>query len=230
MQQKILYSPAFSMAEIELQEGESVVVESGSMVGMSDNMDIKTSVGGTGRGFFGRIFAFLAALIRKVFGGESIFLNTYTPQSGPGKLLVSPSLAGDIIHKKVEGGTFYVQGSAYLASSPELSVKTKWMGLKSLFGGEGLFLLQTEGTGDLWFNCYGAIKEMEIDGDYIVDTGHIVAFEDSLDFKVKAVGGLKSTLMSGEGLVTHFSGKGRLYIQTHNLGSLVGWVTPLLPL
>ncbi len=229
MNNEIRYAPAFSMAEISLAEGESVVVESGSMVGMSDNMQIKTSIGGTNRGFFGKILAFLAALIRRVFGGESIFMNTYTPQSGPGRVLVAPALAGDIIHKKIEGGSLYIQATAYLASSPELSVRTKWMGLKSLFGGEGLFLLRTEGSGELWFNCYGAMKEIEVNGEYVVDSGHIVAFESTLDFRVKTVGGLKSTLMSGEGLVTHFSGRGKLWIQSHNLASLVSWVTPMLP-
>jgi len=229
MKNEIRYAPAFSMAEISLAEGEAVVVESGSMVGMSDNMQIKTSIGGTNRGLFGKLLAFLAALIRKVFGGESIFMNTYTPKGGPGRVLVAPALAGDIVHKKVEGGSLYVQATAYLASSPDLTIKTKWMGLKSLFGGEGLFLLRTEGSGELWFNCCGAIKEIEVDGEYTVDTGHIVAFEDTLDFKVKAVGGLKSTLMSGEGLVTRFSGKGKLWIQSHNLSSMISWVIPMLP-
>ncbi|GAB4293836.1 MAG: TIGR00266 family protein [Myxococcota bacterium] len=229
MENKIHYRPIYSMAEIVLQPGESVVVESGSMVAMSDNMEIKTSIGGTKLGFFGKIVAFFAALIRKFLGGESVFFNTYTPQGKEGKLFVAPSLAGDIVHKKLNGGGIYLQGTAFLASSPDVNLKTKWGGLRSLFGGEGLFLLYAQGSGDLWFNCYGAIQEIDVDGEYIVDTGHIVAFDENLTFKVTSVGGLKSTLFSGEGLVTRFSGRGKLYIQTHNLGALVNWVTPLLP-
>jgi len=229
MEHTIRYAPAYAMAEIIMQPGESVVVESGSMVGMSDNLNIKTSIGGSKSGFFGWLINLLLAFIRKFLGGESLFLNTYTPEGGPGTLLISPALAGDIIHHKLEGNSLFIQGSSFLASSPGITIKAVWGGFRSLFGGEGLFLLKASGSGDLWVNSYGAIKEIEVNGRYTVDTGHIVAFDDTLNYRVKAVGGLKSTFLSGEGLVTEFSGNGRLYIQTHNLGSLVGWVTPLLP-
>ncbi len=230
MEHKILYKPSFAMVEFRLDAGESIVVESGSMAGMSPNMEIKTSIGGTGQGFLAKIFAFFAALVRKFLGGESIFMNTYTPSSGGGVLYVAPALTGDIIHQRLEGGkSLYIQATSYLASTPGIRLKTVWMGLRSFFSGEGMFLLRAEGEGEIWINSYGAIKAIDVDGEYIVDTGHMVAFEDSLEYQVKAVGGLKSTLFSGEGLVMKFSGKGRLYIQTHNVDSLVGWVTPMLP-
>jgi uncharacterized protein (TIGR00266 family) len=86
-----------------------------------------------------------------------------------------------------------------------------------------------KGTGDVWFNAYGNIVEVDVDGEYVVDTGHIVAFEPGLNFKVARVGGLKSTLLSGEGFVARFKGKGKLYIQSRTVSSLLGWITPLLP-
>jgi len=230
MQHEIKYSPAFAMAELTLTPGESVNVEGGSMVGMSSNMKISTSLGGTRRGFFGRILAFFAALIRKVFGGETMFLNNYTPEGGPGTVLVAPALTGQIIHYPIRSGqNLYIQSSSFLASTPGIRIKTRWGGLKSLFGGEGLALLYASGDGDLFVNSYGDIEEIDVNGEYVVDTGHVVAFEESLEWKVGKVGGLKSTLLSGEGLVSRFRGRGKLYIQTHNLGAIVQWLTPLLP-
>lgn len=122
-----------------------------------------------------------------------------------------------------------IQASSFLASHPGLNVKLKFGGLKSLFGGEGLFLMRAEGQGDLFINAYGGIRELDLNGPFIVDTGHIVAFEESLTFDVKKVGGWKSTILSGEGLVCEFNGKGKLWMQTRNVGGLVGWLRPMLP-
>jgi uncharacterized protein (TIGR00266 family) len=218
------------MATLDLEAGEAVTVEAGSMVGMSDGLAIKTHIGGNKGGFFGAIWNFLLALIRKFLGGETLFVNTYTPPAGqPGRLLIAPALTGDIIRHQLDGTKkLMVQGSSYLASSGDVTVKTKFGGLKSLFSGEGAFWLQCGGKGDLWVNCYGAIHEIEISGTYIVDTGHVVAFDDTLDYKIKGAGSLKSTLLSGEGLTMHFQGNGRLYIQSRNLGGMIHWITPRL--
>jgi uncharacterized protein (TIGR00266 family) len=144
--------------------------------------------------------------------------------------MIAPALSGDTIHYGLDGSkTLMVQGSSYLASSGNVTVKTRFGGLKSLFSGEGAFWLLISGTGDLWINCYGAIHEIDVQGSYIVDTGHTLAFENTLDFKIKGAGGLKSTLLSGEGLTCHFHGNGKLYIQSRTVGGMVGWITPRLP-
>lgn len=231
MQQNIEFGPAYAMSTIDLAVGESVTVEAGSMVGMSDGLEIKTTIGGNKSGFFGMLLNFLLALVRKFLGGESFFVNTYTPPEGQGgQLMIAPAMSGDIIHYALDGNkSLIVQATSYLASAGDITVKTKFGGLKSLFSGEGAFWLQCAGKGDLWVNCYGAIHEIDVQGKYIVDTGHIVAFDDTLDYKIKGAGGLKSTLMSGEGLVCEFNGNGKLFIQSRNLGAMVGWITPRLP-
>jgi uncharacterized protein (TIGR00266 family) len=133
------------------------------------------------------------------------------------------------VHYQLDGTrSLMVQASSYLASSGDVRVKTKFGGLKSLFSGEGAFWLIISGTGNLWVNCYGAIHEVDVQGAYIVDTGHIVAFDDSLDYKIKGSGSLKSTLLSGEGLTCHFNGHGKLFIQSRNLGGMLHWITPRL--
>jgi uncharacterized protein (TIGR00266 family) len=230
MQNTIEYGPAYAMATVDLEAGEAVTVEAGSMVGMSDGLEIKTHIGGNKGGFFGALVNFFLALIRKFLGGETLFVNTYSPPAGQsGQVLVAPALSGDIIQYPLDGTrTLMVQGSSYLASSGDVVVKTKFGGLKSLFSGEGAFWLRCSGTGNLWVNCYGAIHEIDVQGSHIVDTGHVVAFEDSLDYKIKGSGGLKATLLSGEGLTMHFKGNGKLYIQSRNLGGLIHWITPRL--
>jgi uncharacterized protein (TIGR00266 family) len=230
MQNTIEYGPAYAVATIGLDPGEEVTVEAGSMVGMSDGLNINTHIGGNAGGFFAGLINFLLALVRKFLGGETLFVNTYSPPSGQkGQILIAPALSGDIIHYKLDGArNLMVQGSSYLASGPGVKVKTKFGGLKSLFSGEGAFWLQCTGTGDLWINCYGAIEELDINGTYVVDTGHVVAFDDTLDYKIKGSGNLKSTFLSGEGLTMHFHGTGKLFIQSRNLGGMIHWITPRL--
>jgi uncharacterized protein (TIGR00266 family) len=220
LQYEINHGPSFACLRLELNPGEAVRTESGAMVGMSTNLDIQTKAYG----------GFIKALLRKLLGGESIFQNTYTPKDGKGTIYVSPTLPGEIRHYALDGSKpFILQSSSFLACSPDVSMKTKYGGLKSMMSGEGLFLLEIGGKGDLWFNAYGNIVEVEVDGEYIVDTGHIVAFETGLNFKVRKVGGLKSTLLSGEGFVAAFKGKGKLYIQSRTVSSLLGWISPMLP-
>lgn len=236
MDHEILYKPSYAMLKFALEPGEIVLTEAGSMVSMSDNMQVRTSFNtshGGSMGFLGKFFSFFAglfvAMMRKVLGGESFFVNRYWPEKGPGELLLAPALTGDIIHYPMAGRTLFIQASSYLASSPGVSMKLKFSGLRGLFSGEGLFWLQCSGEGGLWINSYGGIEELDVDGRFLVDTGHIVAFESALNWKIKAVGGLKSTMLSGEGLVVEFTGKGRLWIQTRNLGGFAGWITPMLP-
>ncbi|MCC6160150.1 MAG: TIGR00266 family protein [Deltaproteobacteria bacterium] len=221
MKHEVRHGPSFSSLFLTLEGGEQVRTEAGAMVGMSPNFDISTKAYG---GFF-------KALIRRLLGGESVFQNTYTAKDAGSELILSPTVPGEILHRKIEKGkSFVMQGSAFLASSPSVELKTKYGGVSSMMSGEGLFLLEIKGEGDLWYNSYGKIIEIDVQGGYVVDTGHIVAFEDTLKFKVKRVGGLKSTLLSGEGFVAEFSGNGKLYIQSRTVSSLIGWLTPMLPM
>lgn len=184
---------------------------------------------GRSAGIFRVFVAFLVALFRKFLGGETIFVNRFRAAGG-GEVILAPSLSGHIIQKSLRGGQkLFVQAGSYLASTGTIDTKLKFGGLRTFFGGEGLALLECSGDGDLFINSYGSVLPIPIQGGFTVDTGHIVAFEGNLDFKVKSVGGFKSLLFSGEGLVCEFSGTGTVYIQSRNLGSLVSWLSPLLP-
>jgi uncharacterized protein (TIGR00266 family) len=162
--------------------------------------------------------------------GESIFINEFTAEHGPGEIGIAPGSPGDLDHVYLDNSVIYLQNTAYVASSPGVNVESKWQGLvKGFFSGEKLFLIRCSGKGDLWFNTYGAMVSVDVAGEYIVDTGHIVAFTDGLQYTVSRIGGYKSLFFSGEGLVCRFSGTGRVWIQTRKLGAFANWVFPFRP-
>ncbi|MEM1958172.1 MAG: TIGR00266 family protein [Archaeoglobaceae archaeon] len=216
MNYRILSRPSYSLLEIELADGEEVLAEPGAMVYMK-NVELSPTMKG---GVFG-------AMKRAFLGGESFLINRYVSK-GKGLLGLAPAYQGDVTHIKLSG-RIYAQSGAFLASSPTVDIDIKWGGAKTFFAGEGLFLLKLEGSGDLFLSSFGGIEMIEVDGKLSVDTGHIVAFEDSLDFKVRGAGGLKATLLSGEGLVAEFNGKGKVWIQTRSISEFVGWLSSLLP-
>ena len=106
----------------------------------------------------------------------------------------------------------------------------KWGGLRGLLAKEGFFFLGVTGHGDLWFTSYGGIEAVDVNGSYLIDNGNLVGYEGNLTMNIKSAGGgLLGFMASGEGLVCEFNGQGRIYIQTRNLQSLVGWLSPMLP-
>lgn len=200
------------------------------MVRRSPQLEMDTRLNaGREAGFFARLFALMVAFLRRLFGGETMFVNDFHGAQG-GEVVLAPSLSGHIMHRRLGSGSkLFVQTGSYLASTGTIDTKIRWGGLRALFGGEGLVLLECSGDGDLFVNSYGGIVDVPVNGTFVVDTGHIVAFEGSLDFRVKSIGGLKSLLFSGEGLVCEFSGQGTVFVQSRNLGALIGWLTPMLP-
>lgn len=213
MKYEILGKPDFPCVKINLNADESIVAESGAMVAMSSNIEIKTEARG---GVF-------QSLKRSVLGGESFFVNTFTAKGSPGEIYLTSSTTGDIEAIELSDNELVMSKSAFVCSSQGVSIDSKWGGFKAFFGGEGLFFLKASGSGTLFFSSFGAIHQMQLQGDYIVDTGHIVAFDPSLSFSIEKVGGLKSLFLSGEGLVCHFRGTGRLWLQTRNQNSFVAW-------
>ena len=227
---EITHGPSFAMLRVDVQPGQTVVAEAGSMVARQShvNMEVKMNAGGSS-GFFAVVRAFFIALIRKVVGGETFFVNHFTtPQAG--SVWVAPTLSGTVAHRALKGETITLSTGAYVASAGPVQMKLKFGGLKSLLAKEGAFFLEITGHGDLWFNSYGGIHAVDVDGPFMVDNGHLVGFEGNLTMNIKSAGGgVLGFVASGEGLVVEFEGQGRVYLQSRNLGSLVGWLTPLLP-
>lgn len=219
MQIQIRHAPVFAVATVTLEPGEAVRAEGGAMMTMA-NVDIDTGAQG----------GFLKSLVRSAVGGESFFTNVFTAGSDGGMVQLVTTLPGDIAELEL-AGSMYVQSGSYLGSSVGIDVDAKWGGAKTFFGGEGLVLLQCRGDGTLLVSSYGAIDRYDLnDGERLcVDTGHVVAFSDSVQFEVRRVGGIKSTLLSGEGLVVDLTGPGTVLLQTRSLGALEAWVRALIP-
>ncbi len=212
---KLQGKPDYSYLTVNIPAGQTLKVEAGSMATMDTNIRMKTKM----RGGFSRFLT-----------GESLFINEFSAENGPGEIGIAPGSPGDMDHVYLENDIIYLQSAAFVAATMGVNVESKWQGLmKGFFSGESLFLARCSGVGDLWFNTYGAMMEIEVDGDYVVDTGHIVAFTDGLEYRVGKVGGYKSLFFSGEGLVCKFSGKGRLWLQTRQLGAFANWVYPFRP-
>ncbi len=207
--------PDYGFITVTIPAGKTIKVEASAMASMDSNITMKTKM----KGGLGRLLT-----------GESLFLNEFTAERAPGEICLAPASPGDVDHLYLENQTVYMQNSAFVASAMEIETATKWQGLtKGFFSGEKLFLIKCSGTGDLWFNSYGGIFSIDVDGDYVVDTGHIVAFTEGLEYRVSKVGGYKSLFLSGEGFVCRFSGTGKVWIQTRKVAPLVSWVWPFRP-
>jgi uncharacterized protein (TIGR00266 family) len=207
--------PDYAFVTVQIPANQTLKVEASAMATMDTNLVMKTRL----RGGLSRFVT-----------GESIFINEFTAQGGPGEIGIAPGAPGDLRHVYLDDQTIYLQNSAYVASSSGIAVESKWQGLmKGFFSGESLFLIRCQGKGDLWFASYGGVIEIDVTDEYVVDTGNIVAFTDGLQYAVTKVGGYKSLFFSGEGFVCRFSGQGRVWIQTRKVGPLVSWVWPFRP-
>ncbi|MBM4074191.1 MAG: TIGR00266 family protein, partial [Planctomycetes bacterium] len=164
-----------------------------------------------------------------------MIINTFTANDEPGEIILAPGIPGDLMHYELDSSTLYLQRGAFLAHSEGVEISGKWRGAKGFFSGQGLVLLKATGTGDLFFNSFGAILEIKVFDEYIVDTGYIVAFEDTLEYKVSALKGarpaktIKNFLFGGEGLVCRFRGEGKVWVQTRYVHSFLSWVYPFRP-
>ena len=220
MQTEILYQPAYSLCRVLLSPGETMRAESGAMVSMSGGVRIETAATG----------GIMKSLGRSLLGGESFFQNTFHADQG-GEVTLAPELPGDIMTFELGGQELIVQSGSYVASNTGIQVESKWGGAKTFFGGEGLFMLKCGGSGTLIISSYGAIHKVAVPAgqSYVVDTGHIVAFPAGMTYNVRKVGGMKSTIFGGEGLVCDFQGPGELYLQTRSPQAFLSWLIPQLP-
>jgi uncharacterized protein (TIGR00266 family) len=220
MQVEISAGPAFAFGEVTLPPGGAVRVEAGAMAMTRGDVDIATSTQG----------GFMKGL-RRSLGGESFFVNDFSSKSG-GLVGVAAALPGDMVLAGLDGSQdVLVQSGSWIASDPSVDVDAKWGGGKTFFSGEGLVLLRCSGRGDMLMSSYGAIRFTTLaPGESItLDTGHVVAFDASVQYKVRKAGSWKSTILGGEGLVTDFTGPGRVWLQTRSSADLISWITQRLP-
>jgi len=222
MKSEIKYKPSYSLLVVTLEQGETITAESGAMTYMTPNVEAHTRK---------REKSLLGSIGLAVIGRQSFWVNDYTATNGQGEVAFVSAPVGDIETLEVKPNHGYViQKSAYIASTEGVDLDVKWEGFtKGLFG-QGLFMIKVTGNGTLYINTFGAIDKHTLSPgqSLIVDNFHLVGFSDTCNYRVTKFGGLKETLLGGEGLVTNITGPGDVYIQTKNLREFVDWLWTLL--
>ena len=213
MEFQILKNP-MSILEVNLKKGDSITAEAGSLVFMQGDIEIDTKMRS----------GFLKTVKVSLLGNESFFVNKYTAKQDGCVLGLTGPPVGDIVDIPISSNAgFIVQSGSYIASTPDVDIDTKWQGFtKGIFGSE-LFMLKVTGEGKVFCNAYGGIIEKQVlPGEtFILDNYHIVALSVDSNYQVTKFGGLKNTILGGEGLVTKISGPATVYFQTKNLKELV---------
>lgn len=223
MNVEFLHQPDSAIARVILDASEELVAEAGCMIAMSDFINASTTLRqGKGGGILGGL--------KRLVAGESLFLSVFRSPIAGGEVFLAPKLMGDIFLYGMTNNELIVQSTSYLASESNVDIDLGFQGFKSFFSGESIFWLNLSGHGYVLLTSFGAIYEVDVNGEYIVDTGHIVAFEKSLNFKIsKANSSWIGAFLGGEGLVCRFEGKGKVFCQTHNPGTFARLVGSQLP-
>ena len=224
MKSEIEFADSYALLTVHLDPHESVKAEPGAMVSQQGvEMKTGTAGGGVFRG------------IRRMMAGESFIINTFTAGDHGGQVNLAPPAPGAIGSFDLEPGqNLFIQNSSFLACTGNVQTDSRFQGFRGLFSGENIFFLRAfaeDGPGRVFYDSYGAIREMEVrpGGELVVDTGHLVAFTDEVEYSVGKVGGIRSLIAGGEGLVMKFRGEGRVWIQTRNLASLAEKIVPFMP-
>ena len=206
------------------EAGQSICTQRGSMSWMSPNMNMETNTGGGLKKAFGRIFS-----------GESIFLNEYTPRGGRGMIAFASSFPGSILPFHITPGNgIIIQKNGFLAMEKGLDLSIhfqKKMG-SGFFGGEGFIMQRISGTGVAFVEIDGHCKEYTLGAgqSIIVDTGYLAAMSESCTMDVQMVRGAKNVLFGGEGLFnTVITGPGKVYLQSMPISNTAKSLAPYLP-
>ena len=208
----------------ELEEGERMITERGSMAWMSPNMKMETS----SNGGIGKVFG-------RMFSGEGLFQNNYTAMGGPGLISFASSFPGSVKACEIRPGQELVlQKSGFLAAEAgvELSIHFHKKIGSGLFGGEGFILQRLSGNGIAFAEFDGHVVEYELGAgqQIVIDSGHLAAMTSSCQMDIQMVSGVKNMLFGGEGLFnTVITGPGHVWLQTMPISNVAGALLPYLP-
>ena len=215
----------FASALIRLERGEEFISESGAMYRCSSNVDVDVTTKSRGKGG-------LLSGLKRLFASEKFFFSTYkTMDTASGEVGIAPTHQGQVHRIELDDSRhWYCAGGSYLGSTSELAIDTEFQGWKGFLSGESLSFLKVSGAGELPVGAFGRIIEVDVEDELTVDTGHLVAFESSLEYSIsKASASWLQAFLSGEGFVMKFRGRGRCLIQSHNPSEFGKVLGPRLP-
>lgn len=212
------------LVTIQIDPGEKIYAEAGSMIYMSGNISMEAKMRG----------GLLKGIGRKI-AGETLFLTEFTSSGGKGLVSFGGNAPGTI--KAIDlstGKDFMVQKDAFLVAEDKVDMSIAFQ--KRLgaifFGGEGFILEKISGTGKAFIHACGDFVEFDLKPDQIlkVDTGSVVGWDATVTFDIERVKGIKTMFFGGEGLfLTTLKGPGKVIIQSMSLSNLATALTPFLP-
>ncbi|GAB7091317.1 TIGR00266 family protein [Halorubrum luteum] len=214
MEYELRNEPAYTTGRAHLDTGETVTLEAGALIAHSEGIEMEThsSAGGV-----------LSSIKQSMLADEESFRNSFTATATDQYVEFAQNQPGDLAAIDLDHDSYFVQSGSYVANGEGIETDTASGGMSSWLGGKGLFFLEATGSGTLFVGSYGGIVERELDRDerLTVDTGHSVAWHADVSFSTHKVGGLKSTLLGGEGFVMTFEGPGSVYLQTRDYSSFI---------
>lgn len=217
----------FQLAKIYLGNGETAKIENGAMVYMQD-VKLEGKLNSNKKGIGG----FLGAMAKSLLSDESIFITQVMGTAANGVVAIAPTLPGKIARLEVGAHQYRLNDGAFFACDDSVSYKMQKQNLsQAVFGGSGgLFVMETEGQGDMLIASYGDMVEVECTPakPVTIDNEHVVAWDASLSYSIEVASGTFG-FTTGEGLVNKFTGSGKILIQTRNISALADAVKPFLP-
>ena len=219
MQVDISSRPAYSLAYVKLENGESVFAEAGAMVAISGGIEASATLNG----------GVVRSALRRIVTQESMIMTRFTARVYGEWVALAPRFPGDIASLEVTPGhDMIVQSGSLLGHSEHVDVTAAVGNLQSLALKEGATVLRAVGAGTLLIAAYGGLERFELRAgeQIIVDSGHVTAWSASLGFRVGPLKGVLSSALTGEGIVGEFTGPGVLYVQTRAEQHLRSWLLP----
>jgi uncharacterized protein (TIGR00266 family) len=221
MDYEFSHRPSYTHLKITLERGESIIAEPGAMVGHSTTVSVETGTSRDG----------LLSSAKSMLGGESMFTNEFVAEDGPGTVTLAPPTPGDVMPQQLQNETLYSTDGAFVAATAGIDIDSEVGGLNSALGEASLIPLALNGTGTAFIDAYGGLEKLELAAgeSYVLDNQHLIAWNDEIEYSTRRVGDLKSTLLSGEGLIFEFTGPGTAWYQTRDVDSLVEILAPRMP-
>lgn len=215
--------PLYSSLIITLKPPQSILVEASQVTAMDESIV-----------FIAKLQDGLLKNLTNFLGKEVLFINQFSAEVKTGRIFLSPGLPGNIHHYYLTAKTgILLQSSCFIACMPTVQIDTKYSGMADFFSNQSTCLLRMIGNGDLWFSSYGGIVEITVQDHFLINTGYLVAFEDTLNYEVQEIDSLtikniRTKYYGDRGMVCRFQGEGKVWIQVRQANSFLNFLEPFL--
>lgn len=217
-----IFGGEFPGVKFNLEPGEAIVSQAGGMAWMDPSIQMETRVPGGIGGAFGRMLT-----------GEGIAMNVYTSHRPNSEIVFASTIPGRILPVELSGESILAQKTAFMCATRGVQMRAEVTNVKAgFFGGEGFLLQRISGNGTVFLECSGSVvcKDLAPGETLLVDTGSLVAFEETVRYDIERVKGVKNIFLGGEGLfLTKMTGPGQVYLQTMSVSNLAAAIIPYLP-